>query len=427
MGSGAVFGSNGDIKENKFCKKYAENADGSHENGSRRRNSRSRTVQECISSIKALEKLFDQVHTGYERLDELDDVISDLEEEMDTKKLDALLNEDDTEAQANCTECLMLEKMRELNKPTTGQIVGGVLSTVLGAGLSIYGVREARRSQKKANELLAWQGYPAENNAHYALQAATLGFPFISQGIYGLTQGRYNCANSVSPYSSYDSRFSGAFNFGSRYGHEYGPGSRYGPGFNGAFNFGSRYGHEYGPGSRYGHEYGPGSRYGPGFNGAFNFGSRYGHEYGPGSNGAFNFGSRYGHEYGPGSRYGPGFNGAFNFGSRYGHEYGPGSRYGPDGHRYRTSSLIATAAEQRAWLEQQHAFQEDHMRRQQIIVQLSQELARIQTQIQMVANGGGSIYTGLALGLNDGVNPAHNPSSRESIYNSGDLPVEVVR
>ena len=146
-------------------------------------------------------------------IDEFKDDIRELEKQQSRKKLaeirrkHGLDSDDDTEAgNLDCPECAYLEKLRELNKPTTGQIIGNSLLAIAGVGLSVYGVREARRSQDSANELLALQGLPAESNFGHSLAGASLGFPFISRGIYGLSRGNmsaggYACSPSPSYYS----------------------------------------------------------------------------------------------------------------------------------------------------------------------------------------------------------------------------------
>ena len=114
---------------------------------------------------------------------------------------------DEDEGSGICLDCL--EELRDMNKPGWGEIAGNTLMTGLGVGLSVFGIRAARRAQNRANDLLALQGFPAENNFGYSLAGASLGLPFIQRGIYGLTQGNaaaggYGCSHTANPYAMHN-------------------------------------------------------------------------------------------------------------------------------------------------------------------------------------------------------------------------------
>ena len=83
-----------------------------------------------------------------------------------------------------CVECL--SDIRGALAPSLWQRFGSGLSLALGLGLSVAGVKEARRS--RVNQLLALQGMSAENDGINSVLGAGLGVPLIAQGLDGLSQ-----------------------------------------------------------------------------------------------------------------------------------------------------------------------------------------------------------------------------------------------
>ena len=184
------FGSRGKVKRN-FCKKYSKSG--------------TKNKRNCQKTIEDMEDLNDKIVELREEQAELEDNKEDLEDQIDDNELDKILgrDSDDDETEAGSTYCPECEYHREARKLTTGQKVGNTLSIIAGLGLSYYGVREARKAQSSANDLLALQGFPAENNFGYSLAGASLGVPFINHGILGLSRGNmvagsYACSH---PYA----------------------------------------------------------------------------------------------------------------------------------------------------------------------------------------------------------------------------------
>ena len=472
----------------------------------------------CEDNLEWLEVLYKNIEEYEELEDEFKDDIKELEKQQSRKKLaeirrkHGLDSDDDTEAgNLDCPECAYIEKLRELNKPTTGQIIGNSLLAVAGVGLSVYGVREARRSQDSANELLALQGLPSESNFGHSLAGASLGFPFISRAMYGLSRGNmsaggYACSQSgnyggqygvgypnsygppiygqgvingqlgLVPYGAFpgggiQGRFNlgggafpgayGAFPGGGAYGAFPGGGiqGRFNlgggafPGAYGAFPGGGAYGAFPGGGIQGRFNLGGGAFPGGGAYGAFPGGGAYGAFPGGGIQGRFNLG-------------GGAFPGAFPGGGAYG-AYGGGGGFNPylqrqqqqaqfqqqyaqQQYAQQQAQLQAQITAQKAWIAQQESAQKDWVRKQEIIGGLTQELYRIQSQIQSVSlglNGAGGVTAGVTTGgagsLNTGggatisvggnINTNHVPGSQAPNHNpapttsaptlDGDLPV----
>ena len=146
---------------------------------------------------------------------ELEDLQNQLEKKrklLHAKELSMDESEEKPQAFQPCVSCV--RKFRSMNRSLSGsQIFGNVLSMGLGAVGSIWGVDEARRSQSLSNEMLALQGFPAENNFGYSLAGIGVGFPFLARGIHGLAQGNasrnaYACSPTASAYPSYASHHS---------------------------------------------------------------------------------------------------------------------------------------------------------------------------------------------------------------------------
>ena len=160
------------------------------------------------SGKKDCREAFDDIRKEIEKLSKLKERRKKREKslsEWEDKKFDAQFSEDedeaDTEVGGLCVQCLA--DLRRATGPTGWQKFGSGLSVALGAGLSIFGLREARRAQNSTNELLALQGMPAENNFGYSLAGLSLGYPFVARGLHGLTHGstpNFACNRHPSPY-----------------------------------------------------------------------------------------------------------------------------------------------------------------------------------------------------------------------------------
>ena len=164
------FGRNGSIKEEAFCKDYTEGSE----------------IRKCKNYIKKIEKRYEALTAMQELYEEQLDILSALEDRDFDRKF-GLSDEEDTEADGLCFECL--DKLRELDEPTTGQTVGNILSVVAGGALSYYGYKAGKRAGRRTDDLRARQGYEPLGSGGLSFAGATLGLPFISNGIYGLTGG----------------------------------------------------------------------------------------------------------------------------------------------------------------------------------------------------------------------------------------------
>lgn len=176
----------GRVKDRAFCSDFAFSAD-------------------CGEAFEDIRKQLEALRKLAEKKKEREKLLSQWED----KQFDAQWSDDEeeedsaTEASGLCVECLA--ELRSITGPSIWQRMGSGLSIALGAGLSVFGLHEARRSQRQANEMLALQGFPAENNFGYSMASLSLGYPLVSQGLYGFThgnasQGSYACGHSSSPY-----------------------------------------------------------------------------------------------------------------------------------------------------------------------------------------------------------------------------------
>ena len=163
------FKSNGRIRAKAFCKAYAHDP------------------RECRDQLEALRKALDRVQKADNNIQKLEARLSDLEREQEDEEFDRTISdEEETEARGLCVECL--SDIRGALAPSGWQRFGSGLSVALGLGLSVMGVREARRSQTGVNQLLALQGLPAENYGANSLLGAWMGVPWIAQGLGGLSR-----------------------------------------------------------------------------------------------------------------------------------------------------------------------------------------------------------------------------------------------
>ena len=418
-GFDSYFQSNGKIKK-QFCDKYGTN-----------------NIKECKNSLKKIKKLGDrlsQLELIQENLEERRGALEDEQFDRDI----GLSTEADTESDALCWDCL--DEVRELDKPTTGQIVGNSLAVLAGGAMSYYGYKAGKRDARYVNDLRLRQGYAPISTAGPAWAGASLGLPFVSAGIYGLAGGHSQFGHwACSP--GYASGAAGAYapfgphaSAGAQFGSPYGPFA----GGNAGFQFGSPYGPFAGgnAGFQFGSPYGP-------FAGGGNAGFQFGSPYGPFAGG--NAGLQFGSPYGP-------FAGG-NAGLQFGSPYGPfGGNMGVNLQaqyqqqqyqqylQFQQQQMQARLQAQQAWIQHQQSVQRDWMQRQQVIGGLTQELYKIQQQIQLVASGGINA-SGLALsgrvtlpGAVGGVTspggnaPVHQPSPQTpSSSPDGDLPVIIER
>ena len=173
----------GRVKDRAFCSDFASGK------------------KNCRDAFEDIRKEIEKLSKLKKRRKKLEKSLSEWED----KKFDAQFSEDEddseTEVGGLCIQCL--SDLRRATGPSGWQRFGSGLSVALGAGLSIFGLREARRAQNSTNELLALQGMPAENNFGYSLAGLSLGYPFVARGLHGLTHGNtpnFACNRHPSPY-----------------------------------------------------------------------------------------------------------------------------------------------------------------------------------------------------------------------------------
>ena len=174
------FKRNGKVHEDHFCNDFAKNKS-----------------KKCKEALKDLRKVLDKIKIINRNIDSLEENLEILDEKRDFG--------DDTEGNGLCFECL--DEVRALDKPSSGQIIGSTLSVLAGGALSYYGYRSGKRSTRATNNLRMQQGYDPLGTAGPAWAGASLGLPFISQGIYGLAGGNsqfgsYACNNGSFGYSN---------------------------------------------------------------------------------------------------------------------------------------------------------------------------------------------------------------------------------
>ena len=145
------FRSNGRVRAKAFCKAYAHNP------------------RECRDQLEALEKALDRVQKVDNSIQRLESYLNDLEQEQEDEEFERMMSdEEETEARGFCVECL--SDLRGALAPSGWQRFGSGLTTALGLGLSVAGIKEARHSA--GNSLLgAWTGVP-----------------WIAQGLHGLSR-----------------------------------------------------------------------------------------------------------------------------------------------------------------------------------------------------------------------------------------------
>ena len=458
------FRNNGKIEERNFCEKYAQSS----------------KKKDCKNSIKDLEKYYKRLSDISKLREAAEEQLESLETEQFDRDI-GLSDEEDVEGNPLCFECL--DELRELDKPTTGQVVGNILSVAAGGALSYFGYRAGKREGRALNELRMRQGYDPTGTGGMSWAGASLGLPFMANGIYGLAGGNsrfgnYAChpgaaGGATAQYGPFAHAHAGA------YAGAYGPYAHAGlfPGAQAAIQFG---GNPYGSGA-----YGPYAHAGafPGAQAAIQFG---GNPYGPGAYGPYAHAGAFpgaqaaiqfgGNPYGPGA-YGPyahaglfpGAQAAIQFG---GNPYGPRA-YSPYAHagafpgaqaaiqfggnpygavpginagamyqqqqyaqymQYQQIQMQAQMQAQQAWMQHQMSLQKDQVQRQQIIGSLTQELQNIQQQIYIVQSGGtipglssyASLNTGLQVGRTipgAGSGPTHSPAAPSTENNNSGISI----
>ena len=479
------FKSNGRVDED-FCEDFADNK------------------RDCEKALKNLGKYLDALS----QLDAKTELIEDQILELQDKQLDVELgfSENETEADGLCWECL--DEMRELNKPTTGQVVGNSLALLAGGALSYYGYKAGKRGAQAVNDLRIRQGFDPHGTAGPAWAGATLGLPFIANGIYGLANGNsvlgnYACTPGYAgmggamygPFAGYGhagagmpmgglgaygnagfgmpmgglgaygnagfgipmGSFGGGLNIGGGFGMPmggFGGGLSIGgafPGFGGGFGMPmGGFGGGLGVGGGFGMPMG-GFGGGLSIGGAFpGFGGGFGMPMG-GFGGGLNIGGGMGlPAFGGGLGVGGGFGmpmGGFGGGLGGGFPFGGGFEGGMNPYmqaqmqaqqaqqqqyanyiKFQQTQMEAKIQAQQAWLQHQQSVQQDWMQRQKVIGSLTQEMFKIQQQIQMVSSGGiGSSVLGVGpgtTGIGTGTTPpAHSPAPGSSPSTGGDLPI----
>ncbi|MCY4512352.1 MAG: hypothetical protein OXB86_01535, partial [Bdellovibrionales bacterium] len=171
----------GRVKDNTFCSAFASNK------------------KDCKKAFDGIRKEIGTISKLEARRKKLEESLTQWED----KQFEAQFSEDEDESETEagslfCTKCLA--DLRSAAGPGPWQRFGSGLSIALGAGLSAFGVGEARRSQDATNQLLALQGMPAENNFGYSMAGLSLGYPLMSKGLADLSRGSFACGRTPSPY-----------------------------------------------------------------------------------------------------------------------------------------------------------------------------------------------------------------------------------
>ena len=167
------FRRNGKV-DSSFCNAYAKDQ---------------RACKKALAKLKSLAGRLEQYNRILEKLEER---LLSLNDSEDTK----------TEAGGLCFDCLKREL--KANRPTANQTIGNLANIIAGAGFGFAGYKAGQNAQSHANMLRIQQGYSASND-YYALQGAKAGYPFIANGLYGMTRvntpvGGWSCTPSVNPY-----------------------------------------------------------------------------------------------------------------------------------------------------------------------------------------------------------------------------------
>ncbi len=471
--SSSPFTSNGRIKNGGFCREYAKE----YAKQEKTCNVEGRSnLQDCQ---KTCEKSLDKLREQLDNRKEYDEKIYNWEEELGEIEPD---DDEDEETEANtfCFECL--EELRDLDGPTTGQVVGNALSILAGGAMSYYGYRAGKKEALALNNLRVRQGYDPISSSGLSWAGASLGLPFISNGIHGLAGGHSRFGSfACSPGSHSRGNMYSPFQFGAGAGFHGGgnPWASAGAGFGGNPWGGASAGFQFGGGPFGGNPFGgasAGFQFGGGpfggnpWSGAsagFQFGgSPFGGNPFGGASAGFQFGgspfggnpfggASAGFQFGggmtcmaigcpPASSFGgnpwAGAGAGFQFGG------GPGMNAGiwqqqrySQYIQFQQQQMQARIKMQQAWLQHQQSVQKDWMQRQEVISSLTQEIYRIRQQIQLVSSGGvagnsilgasnNSLNTGLNAGAGSG--PQHTPAptpAPTTKSGSGEVPLIIER
>ena len=178
----SAFEDDGEV-DSSFCDRYALD----------------KHTRACKNALSRLSRLTITLEKYQDAIDKLEDQLLGLDDSEDTK----------TQAGGVCLECLKREL--KANRQTPGQMIGNFSKILTGVGLSMVGYSAGQKAQTDANMLRIQQGYAAENDM-YSLQGAGFGFPFIANGLYGMTRtntpvGGWSCTPSVNPHGHAHSQY----------------------------------------------------------------------------------------------------------------------------------------------------------------------------------------------------------------------------
>ena len=437
QGDSGYFGSNGKVN-NSFCDDYANNP------------------KDCKDALKKLKRDYQRVSRIERQIADLEASLYDLEDQQWEREYGEGSDEDEDESGGICISCL--KELRAMNGPSGGQVFGNVLTMGLGAALSVFGIREGRKMGAGANEMLALQGFPAQNNLGYSLAGASLGFPFIGRGLHGLTQanaarGGYGCSPTSSPHSHMNPmlamqmqqyqmqqmQFQNMMNpfamnpmmqfqmqnpFASPFGMNPMMGFQMQNPFASPFGMNPMMGFQMqNPfASPFGMNPMMGFQMQNPFASPFGMNPMMGFQMqNPfGMNPMMGFQMQNPFAMNPMMQM-PGMNPMFS------------TQYSQQAMQAMQTRMQMQMQIQQAYFAQQQSLQQDWMRRQQVIGSLTQELFKIQSQIRLVSMGGvssmagpGALNTGLLTGQTTG-GPQHNPTTSPGTGKTDDLPVVIGR
>ncbi len=162
---------------------------------------------DCNRALKRMQSYVKKIAKAEKDLDDLQDDLEDKKDSTDSE------SQRKTEAGGICISCL--KRVLDASRPTVGETIGNALNIVAGAGMGVLGYRIGRQSQMDLNMMRIRQGYEAQHD-FYSFSGASAGFPFMAQGLHGLTRtntpvGGWSCSPSMDPH-------------GHRYNYQYGQG-----------------------------------------------------------------------------------------------------------------------------------------------------------------------------------------------------------
>jgi len=372
------FKSNGKVNENTFCSAFAKDQ------------------KNCKQILKKLKVL----HQKLAEVRKIGEAQVELYESLEFEQMDreiGVSDEEDTEAEGLCFECL--DELRDLDKPSFGQVLGNVLSIAAGGAMSYFGYRAGKVDMQRSNAFRIRGGYDPISSSGLSWAGASLGIPFILNGSYGLGGGNsafgsFACGNgyangpaAYSPFGHYNTN----------------PMAQAGLQFGGGPFGGS-------PMAQAGLQFGGGP-----FGGS------------PMAQAGLQFGNPY---------MMPGMNLQAQYQQQQYAQY----------LQLQQQQMQAQVQAQQAWMQQRMAIQQDWMHRQKLIAELRQEIFKINHTIGLVASGAmsnsalGATSTGLSAGLTlgntmagttegpgtgqfTGGGPQHSPAQGTGQTTDGDLPV----